>query len=678
MNNPLLTITQFPSFEQIKPEHIVPALEHVLNQSRVAIKALGDDSDQPSWHSFAQPLETLAEKIDRLWSPISHLNSVKDSDALRAEVEKALPMLSAFSTELGQNTDLYDKFKTLLNAPDFSQLNQAQRTMIENEARDFELSGVALSGDKKARYKAINEELVRLTQKYEQNILDATQAWSLSITDESELAGLPAQVVAAAKQDAQENDQQGWRFTLHAPSYIPLMTYADNRALREQMYTAYATRASELGPNANKWGNGEIMQNIVRLRQQKAQLLGFDHYAQYSLQTKMAQSVKEVEDFLLDLAKHSRTAAQQEWQTLNEYAAKTADIGELQAWDTAYYSEKLKQQQFSFSDEELLPYFPLHTVLNGLFEVVNRLFGIKVQQVSCPESWHEDVQFFEIKDKNNQQRGWFYLDLYAREKKRGGAWMADCTNRRKTSDGLQLPVAFLTCNFAKPVGDQPALLRHDDVITLFHEFGHGLHHMLTQVDVYSVAGISGVAWDAVELPSQFLENWCWQREALDFISGHVDTDQALPDELLQKMLAAKNFQSAMQMLRQIEFSLFDLRLYSDTNEKIDIQALLDQVRNEIAVVKPPEFNRFANGFSHIFAGGYAAGYYSYKWAEVLSADAFSRFEEEGVFNPKTGQSFLENILEKGGSEPPMVLFERFRGRKPSTESLLKHAGLVQN
>ena len=674
--NPLLSTAQFPLFEQINARHILPALGQVLAENRSEIEALCEAPQKPSWNNFAEPLETLGEKIERVWTPISHLSGVKDSADLRAEVEKALPMLSEYSTEIGQNRALYKKFKALAEAPEFKTLSQAQRQTIENELRDFELSGVALEGADKKRYKKINAELAKLSHQYEQNVLDATQGWALHLGKKEDLAGLPQQVIDAAAQNAEEAKLKGWRFTLQAPSYIPFMTYAENRGLRKQMYEAYATRASDQGPNAGQWDNSETMQQIVQLRQEKAALLGMPSYAEYSLKTKMAETIEEVEQFLLKLAKQSANAASEEWQALQDFAKQHDGQTTLMAWDSAYYAEKLKQQTFDFSDEELRPYFPLNRVLDGLFEVAKRVFGMQVLPAEHPETWHEDVQFFEIQDSSGERRGWFYLDLYAREQKRGGAWMADCSNRRQTAQHLQLPVAFLSCNFAKPVGEQPALLRHDDVVTLFHEFGHGLHHMLTQVDVTSVAGISGVPWDAVELPSQFLENWCWQREALDFISGHFESGQPLPDDLLQKMLAAKNFQSAMQMLRQIEFSLFDLRLYSAQQPDINIQAILAAVRDEVAVVKPPEFNRFAHGFSHIFSGGYAAGYYSYKWAEVLSADAFSRFEEEGVFNPETGQRFLHCILEKGGSESPMVLFEQFRGRKPDIEPLLRHSGLI--
>ncbi|MEE9447034.1 MAG: M3 family metallopeptidase [Arenicellales bacterium] len=679
MSNPLLSTETFPLFEKINPEHAVPALEQVLNENRVEIDALCRSSLAPNWSNFIEPMETLNEKIEQVWSPVSYISSVRDSDAWRDEVEKALPLLSAYSSEVGQNHALYSKFKSLAGSPEFSKWPVAQRQTIGNEIRDFELSGVALNEQDKQRYTEISAELAKLSHQYEQNVLDATQGWALLISDKAQLAGLPEQVIEAAKQNAQEAGEKGWRFTLQAPSYIPLMTYADDRDLREKMYTAFVTRASDQGPNRGQWDNTETMHDIIKLRQEKAVLLGMSSYADYSLQTKMADSVAEVESFLLDLAKRSKAAAQVEWQTLQDFAANLSDGAaneKLEAWDAGYYAEKLKQATFDFSEEDLKPYFPLNKALEGLFEVVKRVFGMQVIDAKRPETWHEDVQFFEIRDADDKRRGWFYLDLYAREHKQGGAWMADCTNRRKTEGKLQNPIAFLTCNFAKPVGDQPSLLRHDDVVTLFHEFGHGLHHMLTQVDVSSVAGISGVPWDAVELPSQFLENWCWQREALDFISGHVETGEAIPDELLQKRLASKNFQAAMQMLRQIEFSLFDLRMHQSTDKNIDIQAVLNQVREEVAVIPAPSFNRFAHGFSHIFAGGYAAGYYSYKWAEVLSADAFSRFEEEGIFNAQTGQDFLHHILEKGGSESPMVLFERFRGRKPEVKALLIQSGLI--
>ncbi len=672
--NPLLDCKPCPKFDHIKPEHILPALQEVLSRSRDVITQLDKQQEAPTWDNFVEPLETIDDDLEQLWSPVSHLNSINDTQDLRNVVQEALPILSDYSAEVGQNQALYGRFEALAKSKQFDQLTIAQQTVIEHQLRDFRLSGVALSKKDQAKYKKLSSSLSKLTNQYQQNLLDATQGWSLTINKKPDLSGLPESVVSAAKSLAKTAGVKGWQFNLQAPSFIPFMTYADNRKLRKKMYTAYSTRASDQGPKAGQWDNSKIMQKIVIKRQKLAQLLGFEHYAQYSLETKMARDVPEVEAFLLDLAKCCKPAAKKEDAELKAFALKIDGLIDLEAWDRSYYAEKLKLAVYEFSEEELRSYFPLPRVLTGLFTTVEKLFSIQVRPAKCPPVWNEDVQFFEIVDQTDELRGSFYLDLYARENKRGGAWMADCTNRRVTKDIDQKPIAFLNCNFSAPTKDRPSLLRHDDVITLFHEFGHGLHHMLTKVDVASVAGISGVPWDAVELPSQFLENWCWQREALDFISGHVDTDKPLPDELLEKMLKAKNFHAALQMLRQIEFSLFDIRLHVAKGD-IDIQSTLEAVREEIAVTETPKFNRFAHGFSHVFAGGYAAGYYSYKWAEVLSADAFSRFEEEGLFNQKTGKDFLEHILEKGGSEPPATLFARFRGRAPSIEPLLRHSGL---
>lgn len=672
--NPLLDCKPYPRFDQIKPEHILPALKDVLAQSRAVIEQLADAPQPPTWENFVEPLEAIDDQLEQLWSPVSHLNSIQDTEALRDAVEAALPILSDYSAEVGQNQGLYTKFEALANSEQFSQLNVAQKAVIEHQLRDFKLSGIALSEQDQTKYKKLSSALSKLCNEYSQNILDATQAWSMNVTKQGDLSGLPDSVISAAKTLAKKSKLEGWAFNLQAPSFIPFMTYADNTELRKQMYTAYVTRASDQGPNAGEWDNSELMQNIVRKRQKLAKLLGFKHYSQYSLETKMAKDVQEVETFLLDLAKRSKPAALNEDAQLKAFALTLDGADDLQAWDRSYYAEKQKLAVYDFSEEELRAYFPLPRVLSGLFKTVEKLFSIQVRTADKPPVWHNDVQFFEIYDEHNELRGAFYLDLYARDNKRGGAWMADCTNRRVTDSLNQKPVAFLNCNFSAPEGDQPSLLRHDDVITLFHEFGHGLQHMLTKVDVASVAGISGVPWDAVELPSQFLENWCWQREALDFISGHVETGEPLPDALLNKMLAAKNYHAALQMLRQIEFSLFDIRLHA-AKGKFDIGQTLDDVRTEISVTETPSFNRFAHGFSHVFAGGYAAGYYSYKWAEVLSSDAFSRFEEEGLFNPQTGKDFLQNILEKGGSEPPAKLFAQFRGREPSIEPLLKHCGL---
>jgi len=678
-NNPLLDFSSLPRFEGIKPEHIEVGLDQVLAQNRAQIEKVASSGQTATWESFIQPLEDTDEKLDRFWSPVSHLHAVMDSDAMRKAYEACLPKLSDYSTEVSQDKRLFDGYQAVANSDEFTELSQAQKKIIENALRDFRLSGVDLEPEAKQRFKEISQELTQLTNKFEQNILDATNAWSMHVTDEKKLVGLPESALAVARQTAEQEELPGWKFTLHAPSFIPFMTYADNVQARREFYEAYTTRASDQGPHAWQWDNSDLMLQILRLRKEEAALIGFENYAEYSMATKMARDAAQAEEFLLELIPKSKPAAEKEIAELRTFAKEKFSVENLESWDLAYYSEKLRQQRYDFTQEDVRPYFPVDKVLRGMFEVVGRLFGISVQAADNVQQWHKDVQFFDIKDESSALRGQFYVDLYARPHKRGGAWMADCISRKRISDGkVQTPVAFLTCNFTPPVGDKPALLTHDEVTTLFHEFGHGLHHMLTRIDYVSVAGISGVAWDAVELPSQFLENWCWEREALDIISGHVDTGEPLPDELLTKMRAAKNFQAAMQMVRQLEFSIFDLRLHSgfDADDDMSIQQLLDSVRDEVAVVKPPAFNRFQHSFSHIFAGGYAAGYYSYKWAEVLSADAFSKFEEDGIFNADTGRSFLGNILEKGGSQEPMELFVAFRGREPTVDALLRHSGLA--
>jgi len=550
--------------------------------------------------------------------------------------------------------------------------------VVDNALRDFRLAGVDLPPEKQRRYREIQQRLARLTSRFEENLLDATQAWSKQITDVRRLAGLPESARAQARQAAEQRNQEGWVFTLEFPSYYAVMTYADDAGLRREVYEAYVTRASDQGPHAGKWDNGPIMEEILALRHELAQLLGFANYAERSLATKMAPSPEKVMAFLRDLADRSLGQAQEELEELKRFAREQYGVEELAAWDISYYSEKLRQRRYALSDEDLRPYFPEDRVLPGLFEVVKRLYGLEIRRLEGIETWHDDVRFYEIRDAEGRLRGQFYVDLYARPKKRGGAWMDVCISRMRRADGsVQTPVAYLTCNLTPPVGDKPALFTHDEVITLFHEFGHGLHHMLTTVDYASVAGISGVAWDAVELPSQFMENWCWQREALDLIAGHYRTGEPLPDELFDKMIAARNFQAGMQMVRQLEFSLFDFRLHLEYDPETGarIQQILDEVRAEVAVVRPPVYNRFQHGFAHIFAGGYAAGYYSYKWAEVLSSDAFGRFEEEGIFNRETGLAFLETILEQGGARDPMDLFKEFRGREPEIEALLRHSGI---
>ena len=615
--------------------------------------------------------------IDSVWSPVSHMNSVVNSEELRQAYNACLPKLSEFSTELGQNEMLYQAYKAIAEGAEYQKLDTAQKKVIDNAVRDFRLSGVELDQQQRDEFKKLSQQMTERTAKFEENLLDATHAWRKLITDESLLSGLPPSTIEMAEQMAKREGEEGWLFTLDFPSYMPVMSYADNRELREEMYTAFATKASDQGPNAGKWDNTEVMLDILNLRHQLANLLGFANHAERSLATKMAQSPQQVLDFLQDLAKRSKPIAEQEYAELRAFAKSTADQDQLEAWDVTYFAEKLRQQRYSISQEELKPYFPEDKVVNGLFAVVNRLYGLDIRERKDVDVWHKDVRFFEIVAEDGNVRAQFYLDLYARQHKRGGAWMDECKARRRTAEGIEIPVAFLTCNFSEPVGDKPALFTHDEVTTLFHEFGHGLHHMLTKIEYAGVSGINGVAWDAVELPSQFMENWCWEREALDLISGHYQTGEKLPDDLFDKMLAARNFQSAMMMLRQLEFSLFDFRLHLEfnPNEPNQVEKILEQVRNEVTVVKPPKFNRFAHSFAHIFAGGYA-GYYSYKWAEVLSADAFSKFEEKGIFDRQTGLEFLEAILEQGGSREPMELFIEFRGREPQIDALLRHTGIA--
>ncbi len=678
MTNPLLENNVLPAFSKIKPEYVEPALNQVLEQAKQTVEDLLKNQQQPTWQSLVMPMEALDATIDKVWSPVSHLNSVMNSDELRVAYNACLPKLSQFGTELGQNEDLYKAYNALANSPAYEQLDVAQKKVIDNALRDFRLSGVELSHDDRERYKQISQSLTELTAKFEENLMDATHAWKKHITDETLLSGLPDSTRDMAAQFAQRDELDGWLFTLDFPSYMPVMSYADNRDFREEMYTAFATKASDQGPNAGQWDNTEIMADILKLRHELAQLIGFANHAERSLATKMAQSPQQVLDFLNDLSMRSKPIAEKEFAELKAYANEVAGMTELEAWDVTYFAEKLRQQRYSISQEELKPYFPENKVVSGLFAVVNRLYGLDIKERHDIDVWHKDVRFFDIFDGNGELRGQFYLDLYARNHKRGGAWMDECHVRRQTEAGIQTPVAFLTCNFSEPVGDKPALLSHDEVTTLFHEFGHGLHHMLTKIHHAGVSGINGVAWDAVELPSQFMENWAWEREALDLISGHFETGEVLPQDLFDKMIAARNFQSAMIMMRQLEFSLFDFRLHLEFNPEQDKQVdkILAEVREQVAVVKPPKFNRFAHSFSHIFAGGYAAGYYSYKWAEVLSADAFSKFEEKGIFDRATGLEFLESILEQGGSREPMDLFIQFRGREPEIDALLRHSGIA--
>lgn len=675
MSNPLLNYTGLPAFSKIKPEHIKPAVEAVIKTCRETIETVSK-IENPTWENFYLPQAAAGDQFSRAWSPVGHLNAVKNSPELREAYQACLPLLSEYSTWAGQHKGLYEGYLKLKNSPAFESYSLAQKKAIENSLRDFELSGISLPEDKQKRYGEISARLSELSSDFSNNVLDATMGWDIVITDESQLKGLPESALEAAKLSAESKGKKGYRFTLEFPSYYPVLTYCENRKLREMMYKEYATRASDQGSNAGKWDNSANIDEKLKLRRELAQLLGFATYADYSLATKMAENPQQVVEFLEDLANRARKQAKEELCALKVFA-NHACSEQLEPWDIAYYSEKQKQALYAINDEELRPYFPEDRVLSGLFELMKRIFGLRIEEKFGIDTWHKDVRFFQIYDEQGEERGAFYLDLYARENKRGGAWMDDCINQKRFADGsLQKPVAYLTCNFNKPIGNKPALFTHDEVTTLFHEFGHGIHHMLTQIEVGDVAGINGVPWDAVELPSQFLENWCWEEEALAFISGHYETGEPLPKEKLTQLLKAKNFQAAMFVVRQLEFGLFDFRLHLAEPREGLVLDTLKAVKAEVAIVKTPEWVRTPHSFSHIFAGGYAAGYYSYLWAEVLSADAFSKFEEDGIFNRETGQSFLDNILTRGGSEEPMVLFERFRGRKPTLDALLRHKGIA--
>lgn len=678
MTNPLLRSNELPVFSEIKPEHIQEAVELAIQRCRDKIEQVTARQQGYTWDNLVEPLDEADDALNQIWSPVSHMNSVLSTDEWRQAHDACLPLLSDYGTWVGQHQGLYQAYKELHESAEFATLTKPQQTYIENSLRDFELSGIGLEDEQKVRYGEIAKRLSELTSTFSNQLLDATHAWSKLITDEAELAGLPDSAKAAAKAMAEAKEQQGWLFTLDFPSYLPVMTYSENRPLREEMYRAYVTRASDQGPNAGEFDNSAVMEEIMALRHELANLLGFASYADKSLATKMAESPEQVMAFLNELALRSKKQGETELAELQAFAKQEYGVAELAPWDIGYYGEQLQQHKYEISQEDLRPYFPEDRVLHGLFYTVSRLFGLKIEEQKDFDRWHKDVRFFHIYDADGEHRGSFYLDLYARSGKRGGAWMDECRVRRTTSNGLQKPVAYLTCNFNAPVDGKPALFTHDEVTTLFHEFGHGIHHMLTRINVAGVSGINGVPWDAVELPSQFMENWCWSEEALAEISGHYETGEPLPKAMLDKMLAAKNFQSGMMMLRQLEFSLFDFRIHLEYKPELGarIQQILDEVRSQVAVVKAADFNRFQHSFAHIFAGGYAAGYYSYKWAEVLSADAFSRFEEEGVFNPHTGADFLHNILEMGGSEAPMALFKRFRGREPQIDALLRHSGIA--
>ncbi|WP_313365309.1 oligopeptidase A [Pseudomonas sp.] len=676
-NNPLLQDFDLPPYSQIKPEHVEPAVDQILADNRAAIaKLLEQQQTNPSWEGLVLALDELGARLGRAWSPVSHLNSVCNSPELRAAYEACLPKLSEYWTEMGQNKPLFQAYEALAQSPAAADFDVAQKTILEHALRDFRLSGIDLPAEQQKRYGEIQMRLSELTSKFSNQLLDATQAWTKQVTDEARLSGLTDSAKAQMKQAAEAKGLDGWLITLEFPSYYAVMTYADDRALREEVYAAYCTRASDQGPNAGQNDNGQLMSEILDLRQELARLLGFANYSELSLASKMAESTDQVLSFLRDLAVRSKPFAEQDLAELKAFAAEQG-LNDLQSWDVGYYSEKLRQQRYSISQEEVRAWFPVDKVLNGLFAIVQKLYGIEIRELKDFDTWHPDVRLFEISE-HGQHVGRFFFDLYARANKRGGAWMDGARDRRRTAGGeLQSPVANLVCNFTPAAPGKPALLTHDEVTTLFHEFGHGLHHMLTRIEHAGVSGINGVAWDAVELPSQFMENWCWEPEGLALISSHYETGAALPQDLLDKMLAAKNFQSGMMMVRQLEFSLFDFELHASHGDGRSVLQVLEGVRDEVSVMRPPAYNRFPNSFAHIFAGGYAAGYYSYKWAEVLSADAFSRFEEEGVLNAETGRAFREAILARGGSREPMELFVDFRGREPSIDALLRHSGLTE-
>jgi oligopeptidase A len=673
--NPLLDFSGLPRFPHFRPEHVSPAVEQLLAENCALVDSLVTSESPATWDNFVSPLEDANERLSRAWGQVAHLNAVVNSPPLREVYNANLPKITRYYTELSQNLGLYRRFKALRAGPEFGTLEQAQKKIIENELRDFRLGGAELSGDDKARFSAIQDELAQLGAKFEENLLDATNAYAYFTENSQELAGIPEDVLQVAREAAERDGRGGFKFTLHAPSYLPVMQYADNRALRETLYHAYVTRASEFGKS--EWDNTAIVLRILKLRLEKARLLGFMNYSQVSLERKMARSPEEVLTFLNELAEKARPYAERDLADVQEFAKGKLKLDPLEAWDFAYAGEKLRQSRYAFSEQEVKQYLPEPRVLEGLFRLVETLYGVVIARDEAT-AWHPDVKFFAIRDRSGALVGQFYLDLYARENKRGGAWMDDAITRRRVRSGIQPPAAYLTCNFSAPVGGKPALFTHDEVITLFHEFGHGLHHLLTRMEHVGVSGINGVEWDAVELPSQFMENFCWEWDVLAPMTAHVETGRPLPKPLFDKMLAAKNFQSGMQTVRQLEFALFDMHLHHDFDPHGEKQVLelLDEMRRRVAVVFPPPYNRFPNNFSHIFAGGYAAGYYSYKWAEVLSADAYSLFEENGVLNPEIGARFWREILGVGGSRQALESFIAFRGREPKIDALLRHSGMV--
>ena len=674
MQNPLLDFSGLPRFSAIRPEHVAPAIERLLADGRATIERLAVSEAAPTWETFVEPLDDANERIGRAWAQVAHLNAVVNSPALREAYNAALPKVTQYFAEQGQDQRLLAGYKAIQASPGFAYATRARRRHVELELRDFRLGGAELPPPEKARYLAIQEELARLGSRFQDNVLDATNAFGLHVTDRAELSGIPEDVVEAAREAAAKEGRGGWKLTLHMPCYLPVMQYADHPDLRERMYRAFFTRASDLGPP--EWDNSDNLRRILGLRREAAALLGFPSYAHLSLATKMAGAPRDVLAFLGDLAARARPFAQRDMEELREFARSELGIAQVRACDVAYASEKLRQARYAFSEQEVKKYFGEAAVLGGLFRLIETLYGVRISPAAA-ETWHPDARFYEIREPSGERVGEFYVDLYAREAKRGGAWMDDAVNRRRLGNRVQTPVCFLTCNFSAPVGGKPALFTHREVSTLFHEFGHGLHQLLTQVDELGVSGINGVEWDAVELPSQFMENFCWEWAVVEPMTHHVETGERMPRALFERLAAAKNFQSGMGFVRQLEFAVFDMRLHHEFDaEATDVQALLDEVRRDIAVYPVPGYHRFAHQFSHIFAGGYAAGYYSYKWAEVLSSDAFGAFEESGVLNPDVGARFRREVLACGGSRPALDSFVAFRGRKPQIDALLRHNGMT--
>ena len=661
-----------PEFSKIEPKHISNAVDEILKSNILAIKKIEKKNITATWENFVIPLEKIDEKISRVWSQVSHLNSVVNSESIRKEYNINTEKITNYYSDLAQNIEIFKGFRRLRERKNYTHLSSVQKKIINDEISRFSLGGVALPKNKRESFKKIKSQLSKLGSKFEENILDSINNYSLHIKSKSEIKGIPSDVLKNAKKLAKEKNKDGWCFTLDFPCYIPLMQYAENRGLRKKMYEAYATKASD--KSKDKFDNSSCINEILILKKKLAALLGYKNYAEMSLVTKMANSSNEIIKFLNKLAKKSKPFAKKDMVDI-DLIAKKFNIKNVEAWDIAFFSEKIKEEKFRFSDIEVKNYFPKPKVLDGLFKLVNKIYGINIRKQKT-SVWHKDVEFYEIFDNKNNTIGHFYLDLYARKNKRGGAWMDDARARFKFDDRKSTPIAFLTCNFSGPSKSQPAFFTHDEIVTLFHEFGHGLHHLLTEIDQYSASGIKNVEWDAVELPSQFMENFCWEWSVVRDMTEHIETKKLMPKSLFNKMIAAKNFQSGMQTLRQVEFALFDILLHSQYDPKSKkFLELLESVRDEVAVVKPPQWNRFPHSFSHIFAGGYAAGYYSYKWSEVLSADAYSLFEEEGVFSKLIGAKFRKEILAKGGSRTALESFKAFRGRKPKIDALLDHSGL---